>query len=263
LQKKGDLMIKILKKGEEYTEKRSEKEIFDIQQNKEPIYRTTRPVSIGTSVIGLYFKDGIIIASDTGLSYGGRILQFKNAERLVKVSNDTLIASSGEYSDFQEIVNKLREIDREVKNYDDKNQYSPKDYANYLARLTYAKRSKIDPLYCQNVIGGYTKGQRYLSYVDLYGTKFENTHIVTGFARYFAVPIITNDWNPEMSEEEVKQIIKKCFTILFYRDCNAIDKIQIAVVDKNGVRIEEPTIVDSKWDYKGYAERANEDINFQ
>ena len=41
------------------------------------------------------------------------------------------------------------------------------------------------------------------------------------------------------------------------------DRIQIAVVDKNGVRIEEPTIVDSKWDYKGYAFRANEDINFQ
>ena len=93
-----------------------------------------------------------------------------------------------------------------------------------IARLTYAKRSKIDPLYCQNVVGGFSKGQRYLSYVDLYGTKFENTHIVTGFARYFATPIIHNDWKPDMSEDEVKDIIKKCFKILFYRDCNAIDK---------------------------------------
>ena len=149
-------------------------------------------------------------------------------------------ASSGEYSDFQEIVNKLKEIDRDVKNYDDKNQYSPKDYAAYLgnsllmrlidiiclysARLTYAKRSKMDPLYCQNVVGGYANGERFLTYVDLYGTKFENTHIVTGFARYFATPIIYNDWKPDMSEEEAKNIIKKCFTVLFYRDCNAIDK---------------------------------------
>lgn len=33
-------MLKILKKEEEYTQKLSDKQIFDIQQNKEPIYRT-------------------------------------------------------------------------------------------------------------------------------------------------------------------------------------------------------------------------------
>ena len=48
------------------------------------------------------------------------------------LSSSSSLASSGEYSDFQEIVSKLREIDRDVKNYDDKNKYSPKDYANYL-----------------------------------------------------------------------------------------------------------------------------------
>ena len=37
----------------------------------------------------------------------------------------------------------------------------------------------------------------------------------------------------------------------------------MAVVDKNGVRIEDPIILDTKWDFKGYAQRANEDINFQ
>ena len=101
-------MLKILKKDDEYTQKPSEKAIFDIQQNKEPIYRTLyphnslsshsshlkfwrRPVSIGTSVIGLFYKDGVMIASDTGLSYGGRILQFKSAERVVKVNDQTLI----------------------------------------------------------------------------------------------------------------------------------------------------------------------------
>lgn len=82
----------------------------------------------------------------------------------------------------------------------------------------------MDPLYCQNVVAGFHDGKRYLSYVDLYGTKFENTHIVTGFARYFATPLLWNDWNPEMSEAEAKEVIKKCFKVLFYRDCSAIDK---------------------------------------
>lgn len=37
----------------------------------------------------------------------------------------------------------------------------------------------------------------------------------------------------------------------------------MAVVDKDGVRIEEPIMLETKWDYKGFATRANEDINFQ
>ena len=34
--------------------------------------------------------------------------------------------------------------------------------------------------------------------------------------------------------------------------------IQICVIDKNGVRIEQPVHVPTKWDYKGYVNRANE-----
>lgn len=257
-------MLKILKKEEEYTRKPNEKDKFDIQTNSEPVYHTQRPVSVGTSVVGVYFKDGVILMCDTGISYGGRMLQFKSAERIVQVSDRTVLASSGEYSDFQEIVRNLKEVDQDVNNYDDNNRYEAKDYANYLARMSYAKRNKVDPLYCQNVVAGINQdGSRYLAYVDLYGTKFENTHIVTGFARYFGTPLLWNDWNPEMSEQEAKEVLKQIFRVLFYRDCNAIDKVQMAVIDKNGVRIEQPIALDTKWDHKGFAQRANEDINFQ
>lgn len=78
------------------------------------------------------------------------MLQFKSAERLIQVSNTTVmgkfslyyghlnlscIGASGEYSDFQEITRQLKELDREVNNFDDKNVYTPKDLANYLGKF--------------------------------------------------------------------------------------------------------------------------------
>jgi len=53
----------------------------------------------------------------------------------------------------------------------------------------------MNPLWTMNVVGGFYKGNRYLSYVDLYGTLLEDTNIVTGYAGYFAKPIIYNYWN--------------------------------------------------------------------
>jgi len=97
--------------------------------------------------------------------------------------------------------------------------------------------------------------------VDLYGTLIEEpTWVCTGFANYMAKPIIANNWHKDMTEDQAKELLKECFKVLFYRDCGATDRIQFAVVTKDGARIEKPFQVDSKWDYKMARERANENI---
>ena len=92
------------------------------------------------------------------------------------------------------------------------------------ARNCYAKRNKMNPLYMTSVIGGYSNGKRYLGQVDLFGTIIEGSNLVTGFAGYLCKPIIYNYWRENQTEEEVRKIIEKCFEVLFYRDCGALDK---------------------------------------
>ena len=59
-------------------------------------------VNVGTSVFGLKYKDGVMIAADTGITYGGSLAE-KNASRMDKIGNETLYGCSGEMADFQEI----------------------------------------------------------------------------------------------------------------------------------------------------------------
>jgi hypothetical protein len=67
-----------------------------------PTQRTTHPIVTGSSVLGIKYRDGVMLAADTLASYG-TLAMFKDVERLHKVSDTTLVGAGGEFSDFQKI----------------------------------------------------------------------------------------------------------------------------------------------------------------
>ena len=48
------------------------------------------------------FKDGVVIAADTNISYGG-MKKEKNARRIVKLSDECVFACGGEMADAQNL----------------------------------------------------------------------------------------------------------------------------------------------------------------
>lgn len=66
---------------------------------QEPVGHTQVPVNIGTSVFGLKYKDGIMLAADTAVSYGS-MKKSKKAQRMAVLSKESAIACSGEMADF-------------------------------------------------------------------------------------------------------------------------------------------------------------------
>ena len=58
------------------------------------------PITTGTSVIGIQFKDGIVISADILGSYGS-LARYRNLERLMKVNDNIILGASGDYADFQ------------------------------------------------------------------------------------------------------------------------------------------------------------------
>lgn len=171
-------------------------------------------------------------------------VEFKNINRIEKITNNMVIAATGEYSDFQEAVRRLRRLEKENSNYDDSIQYSVPEYANYLAQLSYGARNNMNPYFNTFVFAGYEKGERYIGTVDHLGNYFHKDYALAGFARYFCMPILANEWKKEGTLEEAKKVIFKCFEILFARDCRENDNIRFSVVDDKGAVIEEPVYLD-------------------
>lgn len=54
----------------------------------------------GTSVLGMTFADGVMLAADTLGSYGS-LARFRSISRVRKVTENCAVAVSGDYADFQ------------------------------------------------------------------------------------------------------------------------------------------------------------------
>ncbi|CAM0903228.1 unnamed protein product [Alopecurus aequalis] len=192
--------------------------------------RTLNPYVTGNSVIAMKYKDGVIMACDTGASYGST-LRYKSVERIKKVGKHSLIGGSGEFSDFQEILRYLDELTLSDHMWDDGNSLGPKEIHAYLTRVMYNRRNKFDPLWNSLVLGGVKKGpkgdEKYLGMVNMIGTHFEENHIATGFGNHMAVPILRGEWREDLTFEEAVKLLEKCLLVLLYRDRSSINKFQV------------------------------------
>lgn len=70
---------------------------------------TQYPYVTGTSVLGIKYKDGVLVACDTLGAYGST-KRYKSVERIKKVNDRCIIAASGELSDFQYLLKLLDEL---------------------------------------------------------------------------------------------------------------------------------------------------------
>ncbi|XP_026442158.1 proteasome subunit beta type-4-like [Papaver somniferum] len=208
--------------------------------------RTLSPYVTGTSVLGIKYKDGVLMAADMGGSYGST-LRYKNVERVKPVGKHTLVGASGEISDFQEIMRYLDELILYDNMWDDDNSLGPKEIHNYLTRVMYNRRNKFDPLWNSLVIGGVKNGKKYLGTVSMLGVHFEDDHIATGFGNHLARPILRAEHSNDMSFEDAVKLLEKCMLVLLYRDRSAINKLQISNITEEGVTISQPYSLKTFW----------------
>lgn len=225
---------------------------------------TTRPIVTGTSVIGVVYDGGVMLAADTLLSYGTMAKQQKVSRLHAITGTSTIIGASGEYSDFQTIIEILESESLEETRtsralmdslYSNEENTVPKVTAastwNYLRFVMYSRRNKFNPYWNDVVVAGIdNENKPFLGMVDKIGTTVKDNVIATGFGAYLALPLLRDRWNPTLSEGDARTLLEDCCKVLFYRDCRASNSIQIAksVVGQATPLISEPYELETSWD---------------
>lgn len=130
--------------------------------------RTQQPIVTGTTILGLKYKDGVMLAADTLASYGS-MARYKDVNRIKTVGENTIIGASGEMSDFQAVMKKLEGMDLDDLNADDGYKRSPSEVFNFLRAVMYQRRNKGNPLWNQLIVAGHKNDAPFLGYVDLIG----------------------------------------------------------------------------------------------
>lgn len=218
---------------------------------QDPTSRTTHPIVTGTTVIGIKYQDGVMLAADTLASYGS-LARYKDVRRIQKVGENTLIGASGEMSDFQHVMEMLENMNQGDLNEDDGYSRTPTEYFNYLRAVMYQKRNKGNPFWNQLLVAGFKKDAPFLGYVDMIGTTYEENFISTGFGAYLAIPLIRERWSADMEEGEARALLEDCLRVMFYRDCRASSRIQIAKATAEGTLVSEPYELATDWETANY-----------
>ena len=214
-----------------------------------PQQRTTRPLVTGSSVLGVRYNGGVMVAADTLCSYGS-MAKYKDARRIRTVGDKTLVGASGEYSDFQSIMDTLNGMEQDNANYDDGHVTDAQQTHSYLRAVMYHRRNKMDPLWNDIIVAG----PSFLGLVDKIGTTYTDNFIATGFGSYLAIPILRKKWRQDMSEGEARALLEDCLKVLFYRDCRALNRVQIAkVTTADGAIVSEPYELETDWSAASFA----------
>lgn len=225
---------------------------------EEPKREDAKAFVVGTSVLGIKYQDGVMIASDTQLSYGS-YAKFKNVQRVAKIADTTLLAASGEYSNFQELTNALILEMTPLPGSDP--LFGPKECFEILRNHMYSKRCKGTPEMNTYIVAGVNVFQKthipyesdesgiMLAAVDHLGGFYHSHVIATGMGGHIALPIlrerVTNPAN--VTEKEAEEILTSAMKALLYRDTRASSKIQLSKVTKEGVTISQPFQLETQW----------------
>ncbi|KAI4842355.1 proteasome endopeptidase complex, beta subunit [Aureobasidium sp. EXF-8845] len=220
---------------------------FGTQDRSGPTQHTQSPIVTGTSVIGLKYKDGVVIAADNLASYGS-LARFTDVKRLRVFNKKSIVGFGGDVSDMQYLDRLLGtlSINENYQSSDEVTDLSAQNLHTYLSKVMYKRRSDFNPLWNAILVAGLDdKKKPFLASVDLLGTTFSAPTLATGFGAHLAQPILRRAVPDEeaaakLTKEEAVEVIKECMKVLFYRDARSMDQYSIAVIDaQSGVDLKE------------------------
>lgn len=212
----------------------------------EPIQDVQNPITSSSSIVGIKYNGGILLASDRAVSYGS-CFKFSNVSHFHRITPKVVIGCSGEMSDFQELVNDLTYIVRDYQCKNNGDNLSPLEISNYIKRLMYTRRSHMEPFVMRCVLAGVDRdGSLHLTSTDMFGTQWEDDYVTTGMSAHIKGTQLMDAANK--TREEAYQALKDVFVGLVARHMLMTGRIEFVDVTDNGVKFEEPVEIKANWD---------------
>lgn len=197
-----------------------------------------RTLKTGTTTIGIVCRDGIILAADKRVTYGGQIIYKKDFEKIVIINEDMALTTAGGVSDAQLLVKILKaQIDLERLRRGRK--LNVKSAASILANLVYQNIRKFStiPGITGFLFGGKDNSGFYLYDVGVDGSLIKSDdYVMNGSGSMFATGVLDSLYKKDVSINDGVKLAIKAINAALQRDTATGDGIDVVVVSKDGVK---------------------------
>jgi proteasome beta subunit len=185
----------------------------------------------GATVVGIKCTDGVVVATDTLITWGTHVLSEKGIKAF-KLTDSIVLASAGLTSDYQMLVNRLQ---AQIKLYElnQKKEITVKALSKMIANTLYSTR--MAPLYVQTVVVGVDAAGPQLYTLDMGGSLIPDEFTATGTGTATAYGVLENSLKTEVTVKEAEEIAIKAVKAGISRDIQSGGDIRVMSVTKKGV----------------------------
>ncbi|MGY5865770.1 MAG: proteasome subunit beta [Candidatus Thorarchaeota archaeon] len=185
----------------------------------------------GATVVGIKCSDGVVVATDSLITWGTHILSEKGIKAF-KLTDTIVLASAGLTSDYQMLVNRVQ---AQIKLYElnQKKDITVKALSKMLANTLYARR--MAPLYVQTVVVGIDASGSHLFSLDMGGSLIPDEFTATGSGTAPAFGVLEDGFKPGMTVKDAEVIAINAVKAGIARDAQSGGDIRVMSVTESGV----------------------------
>jgi len=187
--------------------------------------------AIGATAAGIKASDGIVLAAERRLAYGGYVLS-KSAKKVVKINDRMAMAAAGLFADIQALS---RIIAAEIRYREIliSTEMTVKAVAKLLSAIMYSY--KYYPFISEVLLGGRDIEGFHLYVLDPVGSVIEDNYAAVGSGATIAIGIIESEYRPDIKIEEAEKIAVKAIKAAASRDVSSGDGIDVAIISASNV----------------------------
>jgi proteasome beta subunit len=188
----------------------------------------------GATTLGVVCSDGVILASEKRVSYGGLVVS-KGGKKVFKITDRIGAACAGLVSDMQILV-------REVEAYanlfklDAGRPFSVRSAAKVMSNMLFSRR--LVPLITQTIVGGTDENGSSLYVLDILGSLIPDKYAAVGSGAEIAVGVLEEGYKEDMSIEEIKQLANRSIKSAVRRDIMSGDGVDFLTITDKGIQEE-------------------------
>lgn len=197
----------------------------------------------GTTTVGIVCQDAIILAADMRATAGNLIVD-KHVDKVVPVSNNIAVTTSGSVSDLQLLLKYLK-AELKLKKIRNGRQQNVKEASHLLSTWVYSMlRSSMG--ICHFIVGGYDdEGALYDIFPDGSLTKVDD-FVASGSGSVMAYGVLEDQYKKDVPVNVGVELAFKAINAALQRDSASGNGINVFVIDKNGVRKESTKVLDTR-----------------
>ena len=186
---------------------------------------------LGATTVGLRVRDGIVLASEKRLSYGGFIFS-RAVRKAFKLNNRFGIAFAGLFADIQAL---FKIMQMEIKYYEltTGRRMTTSSAVKLLANILYAY--KFMPFLSEVLFGGRDEDGYHLYVLDALGSSIEDNFMAVGSGAPVALGLIEDRYSENLSLNEAEKLAIEAIRVASRRDAFSGDGIDLVIIDHKDV----------------------------